>query len=77
MKKMNNKKGFTMVELSLALIFVSIILITIAWLTIHITSVYEKGLAMKAVNSTAKELIDDFSRAIATSPARTVQSLCG
>lgn len=76
MKKMNNKKGFTIVELSLALVFISIILITIAWLTIHITTVYEKGLAMKAVNSTAKELIDDFSRAIATSPARTVQSLC-
>lgn len=76
MKKMQNKKGFTIVEVTLALVFVSIILITIAWLTIHITSVYEKGLAMKAVNSTAKEIIDDVSRAIATSPARTVDSLC-
>lgn len=76
MKKMNNKKGFTIVEVTLALVFVSIILITIAWLTIHITSVYEKGLAMKAVNSTAKELIDDISRTIASSPARTVQSIC-
>lgn len=76
MKRQDNKKGFTMVELSLALIFISIILITIAWLTMHITSIYEKGLAMKAVNSTAKELIDDFSRSIAGSPARTVQSQC-
>lgn len=76
MKKMQHKKGFTIVEVSLALVFVAIILITIAWLTIHITSVYEKGLAMKAVNSTAKEIIDDVSRAIATSPARTVESLC-
>ncbi len=76
-KKNQCKKGFTIVEVSLALIFVAIILITIAWLTIHITSVYEKGLAMKAVNSTGKEIIDDFSRAISTSPARTVESLCG
>jgi type II secretory pathway pseudopilin PulG len=76
MKRQDSKKGFTMVELSLALIFISIILLTIAWLTMHITSIYEKGLSMKAVNSTAKELIDDFSRAIAGSPARTVQSQC-
>lgn len=76
MKREDIKKGFTMVELSLALVFISIILITIAWLTMHITSIYEKGLAMKAVNSTAKELIDDFSRSIAGSPARTVQSQC-
>lgn len=76
MKRISTKKGFTIIEVSLALVFVSIILITIAWLTIHITSVYEKGLAMKAVNSTAKEVIDDVTRAIATSPARTVESIC-
>ena len=76
MKKNSIKKGFTIVEVTLAMVFISIILISIAWLTIHISSVYEKGLAMKAVNSTAKELIDDFSRAISTSPARTVESIC-
>jgi len=77
MKKLSNsKKGFTLVELSLALVFIVILLITIAWLTIHISSTYEKGLSMKAINSTAKELIDDFSRAIATSPARSVAGLC-
>lgn len=76
MKKDAIKKGFTMIELSLAMLFISIILITIAWLTMHITTVYQKGLAMKAVNATAKELIDDFSRAIAGSPAHSVQSQC-
>ena len=78
MKKTNKvqKKGFTLIELSFALIFISIILITIAWLTIHITSTYQKGLAMKAVNASAKEIIDDFSRAIATSPAQPVDSIC-
>ena len=76
MKTRDIKKGFTMVELSLALIFISIILITIAWLTMHVTTIYQKGLAMKAVNSTAKELIDDFSRAIAASPAFTVETQC-
>ncbi|MDO4967249.1 MAG: hypothetical protein Q4E70_00565 [Candidatus Saccharibacteria bacterium] len=72
----NRKKGFTFVELSLALVFVSVLLITIAWLTLHLTTVYEKGLAMKAVNSVGKELVDDFSRAVSASPALTIDSLC-
>lgn len=76
MMKRNTKKGFTLVELSFALVFIAILLVVIAWLTIHITTTYEKGLTMKAVNATSKELIDDFSRAIATSPARSVESLC-
>ena len=76
MKKNNIKKGFTLVELSLAIVFISVLLLTIGWLTIHITSVYEKGLAMKAVNSSAKEIIDDVSRSIAASPARTISNLC-
>ena len=76
MKWQKCKKGFTMVELSLALVFISVLLLSIGILTIHITSTYEKGLAMKAVNSVGKELIDDFTRAINTSPGRTVSSLC-
>lgn len=76
MKKNNTKKGFTLVELSFALVFIAILLLVIAWLTLHITTTYEKGLTMKTVNATSKELIDDFSRAIATSPARSVESLC-
>ncbi len=76
MMKKTTKKGFTLVELALALTFVAVLLVVIAWLTIHITSTYEKGLTMKAVNATSKELIDDISRAISTSPARSVDSLC-
>lgn len=75
--KDTKKPGFTLIELTLALVFVSMLLLSISWLTIHITSTYEKGLAIKAVNSVGKELIDDFSRSIAASPAMPVDSLCG
>lgn len=71
-----SKKGFTLVELALALVFVAVLMLTIAWLTLHVTTVYEKGLAMKAVNSVGKELVDDFSRAVSVAPAVTVDSLC-
>ena len=71
-----NKKGFTLIELSIAIVFIAMLLLTISWLTIHITTTYEKGLTMKSVSSTAKAMIDDFSRAIATAPPHSVDSLC-
>ena len=71
-----SKKGFTLVELSLAITFISVLLLTIGFLTIHITSIYQKGLAMKAVNATAKELIDDISRSISSAPIHSADSLC-
>ncbi len=70
------RQGFTLVELSLALTFLTVILITIGYLTIQITSIYEKGLAMKSINAVGKELIDDFSRTIIASPAQSIESLC-
>lgn len=76
MKKIVKKPGFTIIEVSLAIVFVSVLILTIGYLTINITSTYEKGLAMKSVNSTGKEIIDDLSRVIEGSPAQTVDSLC-
>lgn len=64
---MKNKKGFTLIELSLAIAFISILLITIAILTINVISVYQKGIALKAVNSTGRELISDFTAAVSSS----------
>ena len=70
------KKGFTLIELSIAITFIAMLLLTISWLTMHITTTYQKGMTMKSVSSTAKAMIDDFSRTIATSPARSVESIC-
>lgn len=76
MKKITTKKGFTIVEVTLSLSFLSVLLITIAALTIHVTSVYQKGLSIKAVTSTGRELVDEFTRAISSSPAIDVEGLC-
>lgn len=75
-KRFKTTKGFTIIELSLALTFLSVMLITIALLTIHILTTYQKGLAIKAVNSTGRELVDDFSRAIAASSSVDATKFC-
>lgn len=71
------KSGFTLIELSISTVFVSMLLITIAFLTLHIMSVYQKGLAVKSINSTGRELIDDFSRTLAGSNTVDVAIICG
>lgn len=67
MSRMKNKHGFTLVELSLAIVFIAILLMTIAIATVHITAVYRKGMTIKNVNSVGRDLIDDFKRTISGS----------
>lgn len=62
------RAGFTLVELSLAMAFLAILLITIAILVIRIVSIYQAGLSIRAVSATGRQLIDDFGRSISGSP---------
>ena len=61
------RKGFTLVELSLAMAFLAVLLITIAILVIRIITIYQRGLAIRAISATGRQLIDEFTRSIANS----------
>lgn len=65
------KKGFTIIELVLAMGFLSTILLTIAILLIQIMSIYQKGLSLRAVNSVGQQLIDELMRTVGGSPIVT------
>ena len=52
-----NKKGFTIIEFSISLIFISIILVAVCMLTIQISQIYQKGLVIRAINSTGREIM--------------------
>ncbi len=66
------RSGFTLVELSLAMAFLAILLITIAVLVVRITTIYQTGLTIRAISSTGRQLIDDLTRSIAGSPIVSV-----
>ncbi|MBR3319752.1 hypothetical protein IKG20_00360 [Candidatus Saccharibacteria bacterium] len=70
------KKGFTLVELSFAIAFISILLITITLITNEIVSIYRKGYSIKAVNQVGRDLIDDFQNSITQSPPASTSSFC-
>ena len=78
MKKIikTKKTGFTLVEMTIAIAFISILLITIALVTDDIVSTYRKGIAMKTVNTTGLNLIDEFTNTIAQAPATNFSNLC-
>ena len=60
----HKRKGFTISELALALGFIGILLMTVAALTIFILGIYQKGLTIKAVNTSGEALVDEFTRSI-------------
>lgn len=61
---MGAKKGFTLVELSMSIVFISVLLIGIASLVIHMTSMYQKGLTLRAINASGQQIIEDMTRAV-------------
>lgn len=66
-KQFGNKKAFTIIELMLAMSFLATMLLGIASLVIRITNIYQKGLSMRAINTTGREMISDLGRTIGSS----------
>ncbi len=62
--KTQSKKGFTIVELSLAMVFLSILMVSITALVMRLTAIYQKGLTLRAINSAGTEIIEDMTRTI-------------
>jgi len=73
-KRESRKSGFTLIELSFAIAFISVLLITITLITNEIVSLYRRGYSMKAVNQVGRDLIDDFTAAITGSPTVNIVS---
>jgi prepilin-type N-terminal cleavage/methylation domain-containing protein len=60
-------RGFTLIELMLAMGFISVLLLAIATTVIQISAVYSKGMTFKEVNQSARDISNDLRRSIASS----------
>ena len=67
-KRISFRQGFTIIELSIAMTFVSLLMIAIAILVVNMTNLYTKGVTIRDLNSVGGMIIDDFVRSIAASP---------
>lgn len=65
------QKGFTLIELMLAMSFISVLLVTIAMTVIQIGIIYNRGLALKEVNQVARDIASDIRRTAGGAPGIT------
>lgn len=72
----SKRRGFTMVELSFSIVFISSLLLLLTFIILQVTSIYQKTMSVKAVNATGRELIDQFSRSISASTLVSTNSRC-
>lgn len=64
---MKTRKAFTIIELMLAMAFLGTMLLGIASLVMQITNIYQKGLAIRGINTVGREIISDLTRTVAGS----------
>ena len=65
-----NKKGFTLVELSLSLVFISILALAIALIISNAVASYRRGLTLNQINTVGMDIVDDMRAAIQGSSTR-------
>lgn len=63
----HDNKGFTLIELMLAMTFISVLLVAIAMTTIQISNIYNRGITLREVNQAGRALSVDLQRSIASS----------
>ncbi len=63
------KKGFTLIELMLAMSFVAALLIAVAMTVIQIAAIYNRGITLKDVNQVGRAISTDIQRTIASGSA--------
>jgi hypothetical protein len=64
MSRVKISSGFTIIELMLAMTFISMLLIAIALTTIQISNIYTKGMTLREVNQAGRSLSDELQRNI-------------
>lgn len=67
-------RGFTLVELMLAMSFIAVLLISITMLIMHVTNQYTRGITLKNINSAGRVVSDDMQRTIQGSPPMRIQN---
>lgn len=63
----NTQTGFTIIELMIALTFISFLLVFIVVMTLRFTQMYSKGATLKSINQSSRTLVERMARDIAAS----------
>ncbi len=70
----DRSRGFTLIELMLAMAFVSMLLLVIAATVIQISNIYNKGLTMKMVDQAGRAISTDIRQTLSKSQPFSVET---
>lgn len=76
MTRRSYREGFTLIEISLSLVFVTILALAIALIISNTIGAYQRGLILNQVNTVGMSLVDDFRGALQNSSGKTLTSTC-
>ena len=76
MRRRFHRKGFTLIEISLSLIFVTILTLAITLIINNTVVAYQRGMVLNRVNTLGMALVDDFRLALQNSSGKTLTSTC-
>lgn len=76
MLKETLREGFTLVELSLSMVFIGILSIAIVLIINNTVSAYRRGLMLSQVNTTGIGLVDSMRAAVQNSSVKTLTGSC-
>lgn len=74
MSQPNSQRGFTLIELMLSMTFVSVLLLAIAMTVIQMGTIYNRGMTLKELNQTSRDIADDLRRTVASSELFTINT---
>ena len=70
------RNGFTLIELSLSITFISVLSIIVVVMISNAVSAYHKGLTLNQINTVGAELVDNIRTTIQGSPAQSAVNDC-
>ena len=76
MSKQAYRDGFTLVELTLAMLFIGLLSISIVLIISNTVSAFQRGMKLSRVNATGTDLVDDMRASIQSSSARGLVNTC-
>ena len=71
------KRGFTIVELSISIAFISVLSIIVVLLINNAVSAYHRGVTLNQLNTTGMDLVDDMRAAVQSAPGVSLADECG
>ena len=76
MQLIRMKTGFTLVELSISIVFIAILSLAVVLTITNTIASYRRGLIINQINTTGTDIVDDMMTAVQSSPAQSLKDEC-